>query len=133
MTLPLWCLVGVVLVPYALAGVGAYQRLRQLGSIDNKNWRVNQLPKLTGIGARAYSAQANAWEAVALFTVAVAVAHLSGANPELSGLAAVLVLIARVVHPMLYLADWDKLRTVAFLAGWGGCLWLFGLAISVRA
>jgi len=128
MTVPFWCLLVTVLIPYVLAGFGAAQRQSQLGEIDNKNWRVNQLPRLTGIGARVYSAQANAWEAVGMFTAAVAVAHLAGADARLSAMAAVTFVGARMLHAVLYLADLDKLRTLTFLVGWGCCLWLFVLA-----
>ena len=128
MTTPLWCLVATALIPYGLAGFGAYMRQQQLGSVDNKNWRHSQLPNLTGAGARAYSAQANAWEAVAFFTVCVLVAHLSGADPQASATAALAFLVARVLHAVLYIADLDKLRTVVFLVGWGACLYLVYLA-----
>lgn len=128
MTIPFWCLLVTVLIPYVLAGVGAWQRQVQLGTIDNKNWRANQLPQLTGMAARVYSAQANAWEAVAVFTAAVCVAHLAGADPGSSAIAAGIFLAARIAHAVLYLADLDKLRSVAFIIGWICCLWLFGLA-----
>ena len=133
MTTPFWCLFATVLIPYVLAGVGAGQRKAQLGVVDNKNWRANQLPKLEGMGSRVYSAQANAWEAVALFTAAVAVAHLAGADERLSAIAAIVFVIARVLHALLYLADLDKLRTLVFLVGWGCCIWLFVLAARASA
>lgn len=128
MTTPFWCLFATVLIPYVLAGLGAAQRKAQLGAIDNKNWRVSQLPKLEGVGARVYSAQANAWEAVALFTAAVVVAHLAGASPRLSAIASLVFVAARILHAVLYLADLDKLRTLTFLVAWGCCIWLFLLA-----
>jgi uncharacterized MAPEG superfamily protein len=130
MTIPFWCLFITVLIPYVLAGIGVAQRQAQLGSVDNKDWRKNQLPALTGLGSRVYAAQANTWEAVALFTAAVTVAHLAGADPESSTLAAILFLAARVLHTVLYLADLDKLRSLIFVVGFGSCMWLFGLAIS---
>ena len=131
MTISFWCLFITVLIPYVLAGIGVAQRQAQFGSVDNKDWRKNQLPELTGLGSRVYAAQANTWEAVALFTAAVTVAHLAGADPESSTLAAILFLAARVLHTVLYLADLDKLRSLVFVVGFGSCMWLFGLAISV--
>ena len=50
-----------------LAGVGGYFRQANLGAVDNENPRT-QAALLEGAGARAYAAQANAWEAVALFS-----------------------------------------------------------------
>ena len=130
MTVPFWCLLVTMLIPYVLAGLGAWQRQAQLGVVDNKNWRADQLPKLTGLGARVYSAQANTWEAVAMFTAAVTVAHLAGADPGASATAALVFLAARLLHTTFYLADLDKLRSLVFLIGWGACLTLFGLAIG---
>ena len=129
MTIPFWCLLITVLIPYVLAGFGAYQRKAQLGEIDNKNWRSTQLPALEGIGSRAYAAQANTWEAIAMFTAAVAVAHLAGADPATSATAAMIFVGARVAHTIFYLADLDMLRSLSFVVGWACCLWLFGLAI----
>ena len=108
---------------------GAFQRKKQLGEVDNRNWRANQLPKLTGVGSRAYAAQANTWEAIALFTAAVTVAHLAGADERLSAIAAIAFLIARLLHTILYLADLATVRSFAFVIGWASCLWLFVLAI----
>ena len=129
MTTPFWVLLALVLIPYVLAGIGAAQRKAQLGEVDNNDWRTNQLPKLTGVGSRAYAAQANTWEAVGMFTAAATVNHLAGADPRMSGIAALVFLGARVAHTLLYLADLATLRTVAFLVGWGCCLWMFALAI----
>ena len=79
MTTPLWCLVIVAFIPLILAGVGGYLRLQQLGKVDNKHPRTQAL-ELTGAAARTLAAQANAWEATALFTVSVVIAHLAGAD-----------------------------------------------------
>ena len=129
MTTPLWCLLVVVFLPYASAFTAGYFRGKQFGTADNKNPRA-QAAQLEGTGARIYAAQANAWEAVAMFTAAVTVAHLAGADPDRSATAALVFLAARLAHFAFYLADLDKLRTLVFLIGWVCCLWLFGLAIS---
>ena len=55
--------------------------------------------------------------------------NLAGADENASALAALVFLGARIAHTVLYLADLATLRTVAFLIGWGSCLWLFALAI----
>ncbi len=130
MTTPFWALFVVVLIPYLLAGFGAAQRKKQLGTVDNHNWRADQLPQLTGMASRCYAAQANAWEAVAMFTAAVMVAHFAGADERLSAIAALVFLGARVLHPVLYLADQATLRSVVFVIGWGCCVWLFVLAMT---
>lgn len=129
MTTPLWCLVIAALLPYVLSFSGGYFRMRQLGGIDNKHPRL-QAAKLEGAGARAYAAQANAWEALAFFTAAVVVLHL--ANPEAArgSTAASLSLVflaTRIVHPIAYVANLDVLRSLAFLVGLAsgiGLLWI---------
>ena len=129
MTTPLWCLVIVALLPYPLAFAGGYFKLRQFGSIDNKNPRQQTL-RLEGIGARATAAQANAWEALGLFTAVVAV--LSVANPEAArGATAANLslgfLATRLLHPICYLANVDVVRSLVFLVGLGcaiGLVWI---------
>jgi uncharacterized MAPEG superfamily protein len=130
MTTPLWCLVFVAFLPYLLAFTGSYFKMRQFGTVDNKNPR-QQTAQLEGIGARAAAAQANAWEALAVFTVAVAVLHL--ANPEAArgGTAANLALAflaMRIVHPIFYLANIDVARSLAFLIQMVCAIWLIALA-----
>ena len=86
MTVPFFCLFLVVIMPYLLAPVGAFFKTRQLGTYDNKDPRAQGL-RLEGAGARAVAAQANAWEAVAVFSAAVIVNHLKGtADPGMSAL-----------------------------------------------
>jgi len=129
LTTPFWCLLVVAIIPYVLAGVGARLRIQQLGSLDARHPRVQAL-ELRGIAARAYAAQQNAWEALALFGTAVIVAHLSGANPAQSALASSIFVVARLLHGPLYIADKAPLRTVVFVVGLACCVWLFVLAIS---
>lgn len=130
MTTPLWCLVIVALLPYVLSFAGGYFRMRQLGSVDNKHPRL-QVAKLEGAGARAYAAQANAWEALGFFTAAVAVLHL--ANPEAARGAtaanlSLVFLATRVAHPIAYIANQDLVRSLVFLVGLLCGLGLFWIA-----
>jgi uncharacterized MAPEG superfamily protein len=128
MTTPFWCLLAAVVLPYLLAFTGASYRKRELGSVDNRNPRL-QVQQLTGTGARCYAAQQNAWEALAVFTAAVTVAHLAGADAGKSAIAALVFIAARVLHAVCYIADQDKLRSLAFITGFGCCIWLFVLAM----
>lgn len=129
MTTPFWCLLIAALMPYVLAGVGARYRIQQLGSLDANHPRV-QARELEGIAARAYAAQQNAWEALTIFGLAVVVAHLARADPGWSATAAVVFVVARILHPILYISDQAALRTLAFIVGLLSCLTLFGLAAS---
>lgn len=129
MTTPFWCLLIAVFIPYVLAGTSGYFKAKQFGAIDNNNPRA-QAAQLTGAGARAWAAQQNAWEALAVFTAAVVVAHLAGADAGRSAMAAQLFLGARVLHAIFYIADLATARSAIFFVGFGSCLWLFWLAAS---
>ncbi|MGV3527112.1 MAG: MAPEG family protein [Candidatus Sericytochromatia bacterium] len=129
MTLPLWCLFVASLLPYVCAGIGAYYRLQLPGGPDNKEPR-QQVLKLEGPGARAYAAQQNAWEALALFSAAVLINHLAHGEPGSSATAALIFVAARVLHPVLYVLNQDKLRSLSWAVGFGCCMWLIGLGIN---
>ena len=129
MTIPFWCLLIAVLIPYVLAFTAAYYKSRQFGSVDNNQPRV-QGAALTGVGARVWAAQQNAWEALAVFTAAVLVAHFEGADPRKSAIAAEVFVVARVLHAIFYARDLATLRSLAFMVGFGASLWLFWLAAT---
>ena len=131
MTTPFWCLLIAVFIPYVLAGMAGYYKGKQFGSVDNNYPRV-QGAALTGAGARAWGAQQNAWEALAVFTAAVMVAHFAGADAGRSATAAVLFLVARVLHAVFYISDIATARSLIFFVGFGSCMWLFWLAASAH-
>ena len=127
MTTPFWCLLIVTLLPYVLAGIGGYLRVKQLGALDNHHPRV-QAQELRGPAARALAAQQNGWEAVSIFGVAVLVAHLVGADPGKSATASIVFVVARLLHAAAYIGDVPNARSGVFLVGLGCCIWLFALA-----
>ena len=116
MTTPLVCLMIVALLPYLCAWTGAYYKVRQFGSLDNKTPR-QQTAKLEGAGARVAAAQANAWEALPLFTAAVVASQLGHAEPGRAAWLSELFVVTRVLHPIFYVSDQDKLRSLVFLVG----------------
>ena len=128
MTLSLWCLVIVVLLPYVLAGVGGYFRQANLGAVDNDNPRT-QAALLEGAGARAYAAQANAWEAVALLLVGLALVHFTGTEDQ-AGTASMVFVIARILHAVFYIRGAATLRSLSFLGALGAWIWLIVIAAS---
>lgn len=131
MTIPFYCLIIAVILPYICAGISAYFRTKLPGGLDNKNPR-QQVSELAGPGARAAAAQNNAWEALAVFTAAVMVAHLAGADPQKSALAAEIFIVARIAHLGAYIANIDVLRSLVFSVGYFACLYLFYLgAVAV--
>ncbi len=128
MTLSLWCLVIVAVLPYVLAGVGGYFRRTNLGTVDNDNPR-GQAALLEGAGARAYAAQANAWEALALFLVGLALVHFTG-NADQAGTASVIFVIARILHAVFYIRGVAMLRSLSFCGALGAWIWLVVIAAS---
>jgi uncharacterized MAPEG superfamily protein len=109
MTIPFWCVLIAGLMPIGAAG------LAKIGgrSFDNANPR-GWLAQQTGFRARANAAQLNSFEAFPLFAAAVIVAHLRGAPVATVSALAVAYLVARAVYVGLYLADLDKLRSLAW-------------------
>jgi len=129
MTAPFVCLLIVIFLPYVFSTLSGYFKVQQFGTLDNKYPRV-QGAQLEGIGARAWAAQANAWEAVPVFSAAVLVAHVAGADPDKSATAAIAFVALRVLHGAFYLANQDVLRSVSFLGASACAVWLFVLAGS---
>ncbi len=127
MTTPFWCLLAAVLLPYVWAGVGVYYKRQQFGTIDANHPRA-QAAALTDAGARANAAQLNSWEALPVFGAAVVVAHLAGADAGLSAIASLVFVASRALHGVFYINDLALPRSLSFAAGFGACLWLFGLA-----
>ncbi|MBM4247508.1 MAG: MAPEG family protein [Deltaproteobacteria bacterium] len=126
MTTPLACLAIVALLPYLCAWTGGYFRMRQFGRIDNKHPR-QQAAQLTGAGARIMAAQANAWEALAVFTAAMVIAQLGGQDPARAARLAQVFVATRLLHPVLYALDLDVLRSLVFIVGLGclvGLVWI---------
>ena len=129
MTVPFWCLLIAVVLPYVISGGGAVLRKKQLGTLDNEEPRT-QAMELRGEAARAYAAQHNAWEALSVFAAAVLVNHFAGGAPGLSATAAIVWVVARLLHPIMYVRNLATLRSLCFLVGLLSSLGLFGLAIA---
>ncbi|MAI80689.1 MAG: hypothetical protein CL917_17240 [Deltaproteobacteria bacterium] len=124
MSTVLTCLLIGALLPILLSWVGAYFKFQKFGSIDNKNPRF-QSAELEGAGARAVAAQQNAWEALAVFTAGVVAYGLQGTGSETASILAIVWIIARIVHGIVYIANLDALRTLAFIVGTGCSVALF--------
>jgi uncharacterized MAPEG superfamily protein len=115
MTVPFWCLLVGVLLPYVWS-FAKIPSLNELGGPDNKQPRA-QAAKLTGKGARLVAAQANAWEALGIFAPAVLVNHVAGGNPQTASVTCVIWVVARCLHGYFYMQDIDKARSASFLVG----------------
>lgn len=117
-------LIVAALMPTVLAFAAGYWRTRQFKSFDNHLPRLQQA-QMTGAGARALGAQANAWEALMTYAAAVLVIQASGLNPHALATAAWVFLVCRVLHAIFYLTDQAALRSLSYFGAIGSCLYLF--------
>ena len=128
MNLPMITLVAVCVLPIIWSWVSGYHRWKQFGEVDNKNPRV-QNANLQDAGARAVSAQKNAWEAAIVY-IAALVAVTSANVPVADYETLTLVFLAlRVLHGVCYIVNQDILRSLAFTAGYGICIYMMILAV----
>ena len=127
----LGCLLILCILPLTCAWIAGYHRQKQLGSVDNKEPRIQAL-KLTGAGARAVAAQANSWEALAVFSATILAVFISGIELQsIANLAAVFVAL-RITYIPLYIGNQDKLRSLVFLGGFSICMYMFYLALTAN-
>lgn len=128
MNTPILVLMILCILPISCAWVSGYFRHQQLGTVDNKHPR-QQNTQLTGAGARAVAAQMNAWEALAVYAAALLALNIAQVPAEQYATLTLGVLAARVVHAVAYIANQDIVRSLAFLAGYGICIYCFVMAL----
>ncbi len=130
MTIPLWCLLGGVVLPYVWAGVSVPFRSRQLGNVDLVQPRL-QAADLTDGGAGAWGAQMNAWEALSVFMAATLAAYIQGVDPGGSWATASMIwLAARVLHGVFYVMCVAPARVACFVTGMAMSIWIFVMAAT---
>jgi len=120
----LYTLVAAAFMPYVLAVVGARYRVKQFGRFDNNHPRLQQA-ELRGTGARVLAAQANSWEALNVYAVAVFVAFAAGVDLRTLDTVALVFIAARIVYVVLYALDMAWLRSVVFGVAAGCCVYIF--------
>ena len=86
MTIPLYCLAVVAVLPYVCSWVGGLLPLPAVRRPRQQDPTPPDRPASQGVGARAQAAQANAWEALPFFTAAVVISHLAGADARKAAL-----------------------------------------------
>ena len=127
MTTAFWCVLIAGLLPHVAALVAK----AGVPGFDNNEPRA-WLARQQGYRARANAAQQNGFEAVALFAVAVLVAHVTrGQQPQVDLLAMVFV-AARVVYLLVYLAGWGTVRSLVWAVGIAATVWIFATAAIPR-
>ncbi|HEY9035008.1 MAG TPA: MAPEG family protein [Pseudomonadales bacterium] len=128
MNMPIITLLAMSVLPILCSWVSGYYRHQQHGEVDNKQPR-EQNARLTGAGARAVAAQANAWEALMVYVAALLAVTVSGVPVEKYASLTLLLLLARIAHAVSYIANLDIIRSLVFLAGYGICIYMFVLAL----
>lgn len=119
-----WCVLIAAVLPYVWVGV-AKSSARGYDNRDPRGWLARQSsPRLQ----RAHAAHLNAFEAFPAFAAGVVVAHLAGVPEPRVALLAVVFVVARIAHGLLYLADRAVLRSLAWLVGLGCALALIAQA-----
>ncbi len=113
MPIILYVLFILSVVPIVLAGVENVYRVRQFERFDNHNPR-QQKALLEGVGARVRAAQANAWEALMIFSATCLIAYAGGVDLNTLSTVALIFLACRIAHALCYIADLAGLRSLAF-------------------
>ncbi len=121
MSTALWCLLIAGLMPIICAGISKW------GASDFDNASPREwLARQEGHRKRANAAQANSWEAFALFSTAVLVALHNNVDAQKLDNLAVFFIVSRVLFIAFYLMDRSTLRSLAWLAGLFTTFTIFG-------
>src|SRR5690554_2217869 len=120
MSVLIWCLLIAGLLPIAAKAPVVYFQNRDKG-YDNRHPRAQQ-QRLTGAGARAVAGHYNAYEAFPLYAAAVLLVIVTNQVTALNITLAVGFVALRIGYHILYIANWDKLRSL---------VWLFALLCPV--
>jgi uncharacterized MAPEG superfamily protein len=128
MTMPTTLIILAWTLVFALAHialVGAV-RSRETGMKYNMGARDEPAPPPGKVTARLMRAQANLFETLPIFAIAVLIAHVSGRDDEITCYGAMLYLGARIVYVPLYAAGTPILRSVV----WGASI--AGIAMIIK-
>ena len=123
-TIAYWCVLVAAILPTVCAGIAKYgmfgKSLKQ-GGYDNHNPRA-WLARQTDWRARSNAAQANTFEALPFFFVAVVIAHQLQARQAVLDILAFMFIVLRMAYIMMYVADMAKTRT---------CIWAAALTVNI--
>ena len=123
-TVAYWCILVAALLPIVCAGIAKYGMMRtppRDGGYDNNNPRI-WLAQQTDWRARANAAQANTFEALPFFFVAVVIAHQLQAAQTRLDILALMFVVLRITYIMMYVANWASARSL---------VWALGLLVNI--
>lgn len=124
MSIAYWCVLIAALLPYLWVAV-AKASGKRYDNRDPRGWQTHQdNPRCNA----AYAAHLNAFEAFAPFAAGVVGAQITGvATDWIVGLAMAFI-VFRVLHGVFYVARQPRLRSLAWVLGFGCVLALLVLA-----
>lgn len=133
MSVPFTCLaILIVLVIATKLPVAVAMKKQGKGRYDNRTPRSQQAA-LTGWGARALGAHQNTFEALIIFTPAVLIATVAGgeAATETAATLAMVHIGARILYPVLYIADVHVVRSLVWGVGFISAVWMAFLPLAM--
>jgi uncharacterized MAPEG superfamily protein len=120
MTIAYWCVVFAIFLPLIWVGIAKANGT----GYDNSKPR-EWLARQQGRAQRANWAQQNAYEAFPPFAAGVIIAHLTNTPQNVIDTLAVIFIVARIAHGILYINDKHMLRSLVWLVGFGATIALF--------
>ncbi len=126
MTIAIVCIILTGFLPIIAAGIAKFGPTKSASSDPYDNNQPREwLAKQTGLRARANAAQANTFESLPFFYIAIAIAMILEAPQARIDVLAIAYLLARVAYIVCYVMDWANLRTFVWLLGFGCTVVLF--------
>lgn len=128
MTTDLWCLVLNTLWGVFLVQIEVIGKTRAAG----REWNIgnrSKEPEFPDWVNRSTRALNNHKEVFPVFLTAILVVHVAGRADRVSAIAAIVYVVARVVHALIYIAGITKVRSAAFLIGAGATIAIFSRLI----
>lgn len=119
------CVLFTGLMPVFCAGI-AKAGAKGYDNHDPRGWLAQQ----SGFRARANAAQANCLEAFPFFAVGLVLALLTGVDPFVVDLLAILFVAARVAYVACYLADKALFRSIFWAVGYFSVIAFYVLAMQ---
>ena len=126
MSIAIICVILAGFLPIIAAGIAKFSPTENAVNEPYDNNQPREwLAKQTGLRARANAAQANTFESLPFFYVAITIAMILQAPQARIDALAIAYLLARVAYIVCYVVDWANLRTLVWLIGFACTVILF--------
>ncbi len=126
MTIAIVCVILTGFLPIIAAGIAKFGPTKSaLSDPYDNNQPREWLAKQTGLRARANAAQANTFESLPFFYVAIALAMILEAPQARIDVLATGYVLARIAYIVCYMMNWANLRTLVWLMGFACTVALF--------